>query len=130
MRMFGTDIRVVVALSLIGVLALAFSPESTSAETVVIAYCQRTKTFGISSDDSESKATETALRHCNASGGDRVTGCCTVVGTADSGCIALAIGPTGEHGVETGDTQIEAISAAVEACPESKCVAKTARCVK
>jgi Domain of unknown function (DUF4189) len=118
-------------IKMVGAAMLAISlTGSVSAETAIMSYCSSTKSFGFSSGDDVSKATERSLRHCNASGGDRVVGCCTVVGSVEAGCIALAVGPSGKQGTETGGTQMEAISAAVEACPESGCVAKVAKCVE
>ena len=100
------------------------------ADAIVISYCQKTKSFGIESDESEGKATEKSLRHCNASGGHKVEGCCRVVGIAEEGCIAIAVASDGEYGLEKGDTAAEAISAAVENCPTSGCIVKTSRCLK
>jgi hypothetical protein len=110
--------------SIWGLLPIAF------ADSIVISYCKATKSFGIASRASESQATEVSLRNCNATGGRRVEGCCTVVGTAEVGCIALAVAMDGEFGVDTGTTEMEAISAAVEICPSRGCIAQTARCIK
>jgi hypothetical protein len=107
-----------------------WGPSIALADSIVISYCNATKSFGIASRGSEARATEESLRNCNARGGRRVEGCCIVVGTAEAGCIAIAVSNDGEFGVDTGDTEIEAISAAVEVCPVRGCVAKTARCIK
>jgi hypothetical protein len=98
------------------------------ADSIVISYCEETKNFGIASDEREATATEVSLRNCNAFGGRRVEGCCTVVGTTDEGCIAIAVASNGEFGVGKGNTQVKAMSRAVDECPVRGCVVRTAQC--
>ena len=103
--------------------------QEASAQSIAVAYCKTTMSFGMAKGASEGRAAEIALRHCSGGAGSTQLGCCKFVKATDIGCIAIAVGPTGEYGVDTGSTQMEAISAAVEECPEKGCVAKMARCL-
>jgi hypothetical protein len=124
-----TRIRILILSAAIIVVPVFAASDTAAAQSLAAAYCSATKSYGIAKGDSEGKAAEVALRHCNGAGGSKQPGCCEFVKATDVGCIAIAVGPSGKHGVDTGLTQMEAISAAVEECPERGCVAKMARCL-